>query len=103
MPLASSTRGSGSNLLTSALPGQVQAAGAQEETSMGEVFGDRILRCSDGHLFVSKEGKRLLGSIHFGAKRYTKCPVDNRWRMAQNVWANDLSATELDDARRYRA
>jgi hypothetical protein len=89
--------------LTSALPGQVQAAGAQEETSMGEVFGDRILRCSDGHLFVSTEGKRLLGSIHFGAKRYTKCPVDNRWRMAQNVWANDLSATELDDARRYRA
>jgi hypothetical protein len=69
---------------------------------MEGIVGDRILRCSDGHLFVSGEGARLLRSVHFGPKRLIRCPVDKKWRMAGNVNSGDLSAQEIEQARQYR-
>jgi hypothetical protein len=66
------------------------------------VFGDRILRCSDGHLFVSSEAGRLFGSLHLGPERLIQCPVDGEWRMAGNVRARTLTAAQLAEARKYR-
>jgi hypothetical protein len=58
------------------------------------IVGDRILRCSDGHLFVSGETTRLFASVHLGAKRFMRCPVDGKWRLASNVNSTDLIETE---------
>jgi|GEM_PF-1841168 hypothetical protein len=69
---------------------------------MEGIVGDRILRCSDGHLFVSSEGGRLFLSLHFGPKRLIRCPVDRRWRMAGNVNSADLTPDELEQAREHR-
>jgi hypothetical protein len=68
---------------------------------MEGIIGDRILRCSDGHLFVSGEGARLLGSIHLGPKRLIRCPVDGKFRMAGNVNSADLTEQELEQARQH--
>jgi hypothetical protein len=69
---------------------------------MEGIVGDRILRCSDGHLFVSGQGARLFLSVHFGPKRFLRCPVDKKWRMAGNVNSGDLSEQEIEQARQYR-
>jgi hypothetical protein len=69
---------------------------------MEGIIGDRILRCSDGHLFVSGEGARLFTSVHFGPKRLIRCPVDRKWRMAGNVNSRDLTEQEVEQARQYR-
>lgn len=69
---------------------------------MEGIIGDRILRCSDGHLFVSSESARLFRSVHLGLKRFMRCPVDNRWRIARNVNSSDLTKQELQQARAYR-
>ena len=66
---------------------------------MEGIIGDRILRCSDGHLFTSGEGTRLFLSIHLGPKRLIRRPVDKKWRMAGNVNSRDLSPSELEQAR----
>ncbi len=66
---------------------------------MEGIVGDRILRCSDGHLFVSSETGRLFSSVHLGAKRFMRCPVDGKWRMASNVNSSDLTEAELQEAR----
>jgi hypothetical protein len=66
------------------------------------IIGDRILRCSDGHLFVSGEGARLFLSVHLGPKRLIRCPVDRKFRMAGNVDSADLTEQELEQARSYR-
>jgi len=66
------------------------------------IFGDRILRCSDGHLFTSSQGRRLFGSVHLGPKRLMQCPVDGEWRVAGNVRASTLTPEQLDEAHRYR-
>jgi hypothetical protein len=65
------------------------------------IIGERILRCSDGHLFVSGESARLFASVHLGPKRLIRCPVDKRLRMAGNVSSGDLTEQELDQARQY--
>jgi hypothetical protein len=65
---------------------------------MDGVIGDRILRCSDGHLFTSSEGARLFTSIHLGPRRLMKCPVDGRWRIMRNVDRADLGPEELAEA-----
>lgn len=65
------------------------------------VIGNRILQCSDGHLFTSSEGARLFASIHLGPKRFMKCPVDGRWRIAANIRESDLNPDQLEQARRY--
>ena len=69
---------------------------------MDGIVGDRVLRCSDGHLFVSSEGARLLGSIHLGPKRFMRCPVDRKWRMVANVDSRNLTEGELERARQHR-
>ncbi len=69
---------------------------------MEGIVGDRILRCSDGHLFVSSEGTRLLLSMHLGPKRFMRCPVDKKWRMAGNVNSKDLTEQEIEQAHQYR-
>jgi hypothetical protein len=65
------------------------------------VFGDRILRCADGHLFVSSETSRLFGSIHLGPARRMRCPVDGKMVNATNVPESTLSPEQLEEARRY--
>lgn len=69
---------------------------------MDNIVGDRILRCSDGHLFTSSESSRLFLSMHFGPKRLLRCPVDHKWRMAENVRADDLSDAEREQAGQHR-
>jgi len=66
------------------------------------VFGDRILRCTDGHLFVSSETSRLFGSVHLGLVRWMRCPVDGKFVTASNVRQRTLSAEQLEQARKYR-
>lgn len=67
---------------------------------MEGIIGDRILRCSDGHLFISSERARLFDSLHFGPKRLMRCPVDGKLRMMQNVNSKDLTEGEREEARR---
>jgi hypothetical protein len=69
---------------------------------MEGIVDDRILRCSDGHLFVSSEGGRPFLSMHLGPKRFIRCPVDKKWRMAGNVNSADLTEQEIGQARKYR-
>jgi hypothetical protein len=69
---------------------------------MDGIVGDRVLRCSDGHLFTSTEGSRLFLSLHLGPKRFLRCPVDHKWRIAENVQAKDLSDAERERAHKYR-
>jgi hypothetical protein len=66
------------------------------------VFGDRILRCSDGHLFVSHESSRLFGSVHMGPFRLMQCPVDGKMRMCGNVPEKDLTPEQLEEAKKYQ-
>ena len=65
------------------------------------VFGDRILRCSRGHLFTSSEAGRLFGSIHLGPARLMVCPVCGKMRMTTNVRASTLTEEQLEEARRH--
>lgn len=66
------------------------------------IFGERIQRCSDGHLFVSSETSRLFGSIHLGPLRWMPCPVDGEMVIVRNVRAKSLTAEQLDHARQHR-
>jgi hypothetical protein len=66
------------------------------------VFGDRILRCTDGHLFISSQTSRLLGSIHLGPIRRMRCPVDGNIVNCSNVRESTLSAEQLEQARQHR-
>jgi hypothetical protein len=65
------------------------------------VIGDRILRCADGHLFVSSETSRLFGSVHLGPARRMRCPVDGKFVNATNVRQSTLTPEQLEEARRY--
>lgn len=67
------------------------------------IFGDRAQRCSVGHLFVSRESLRLFGSVHLGAVRKMRRPVDGKLVTVGNVRAKSLTAGQLVEARRYRA
>lgn len=69
---------------------------------MGQIFGDRILRCSDGHLFTSSVWSRLFRSAHLGAQRYMTCPVDGQRRLCENAWTQELTPAQLEEARHYR-
>src|SRR5215470_11520891 len=66
------------------------------------VFGDRIMRCSDGHLFTSSESSRLFGSIHMGPFRKMQCPVDGKVVTCGNVREASLTPEQLEEARRYK-
>jgi hypothetical protein len=64
---------------------------------------EQIVRCSDGHLytahwppFVSLRTVRLGGGA-----RLAKCPIDNRWRVTKIVNANELSESDLQEARSH--
>lgn len=66
------------------------------------IFGDRVLRCSDGHLFVSSESSRLFGSVHLGWWRMMQCPVDRKVRMCGNVSEKSLTPEQLEELQRFR-
>lgn len=74
-----------------------------KEDHMERIFGRRILRCSDGHLFTSSESSRLLRTIHLGPKRLMRCPVDRRWRLVGNVDAKELTEAEREEAAEHQA
>jgi hypothetical protein len=64
---------------------------------------ERIYQCSDGHLYSADWLKALVLSIHFGfGTHYQRCPVDGRWRMAKQVRPDQMTPTQLNEARRYR-
>ena len=65
------------------------------------VFGDRILRCTDGHLFVSSETSRLFGSVHLGPARRMQCPVDGKIVNVANVRQDTLTPEQVEEARRF--
>ena len=66
-------------------------------------IGPRVMRCSNGHLFTAGEGKRILGSVHFGPARLMRCPVDGTWGFVRNVDRRNLTQAQLTEAARYRA
>lgn len=66
------------------------------------VIGDRILRCSEGHLYTSSETARLFGSVHLGPKRLMYCPLCQKMRLTSNVRAKTLSPQQLEEARQNR-
>jgi hypothetical protein len=80
--------------------GRIQYGGGKRRTMA--VFGDRILRCSDGHLFVSSESSRLFGSVHMGPFRKMQCPVDGKIVTCGNVREASLTPEQLEEARRYK-
>lgn len=63
---------------------------------------DQIFRCSDRHLFSANFVKLIFLSVHFGASKFLRCPVDHKWRMADRIDPQSLSETELDEAKRNR-
>lgn len=65
------------------------------------VIGERILRCKDGHLFVSSETSRLFGSVHLGTSRLMRCPVDGAFVKATNVPEKSLTPEQLQEARQH--
>jgi hypothetical protein len=80
--------------------GRIQYGGRRGEPMA--VFGDRILRCSDGHLFMSSESSRLFGSVHMGPLRKMQCPVDGKIVTCGNVREASLTPEQLEEARRYK-
>lgn len=66
------------------------------------VIGNRILRCSEGHLYTSSETSRLFRSVHLGPKRLMFCPVCETMRLTSNVRAKTLTPQELEEASRNR-
>lgn len=67
------------------------------------IFGNRIMRCADGHLFVMSQTSRLFNSIHLGPLRLMQCPVDGKIVLVGNVRANTLTPEQLEQAQKYRA
>jgi hypothetical protein len=62
-----------------------------------------IYRCSDGHLYTASWGKALMLSVHLGVGRhYQRCPVDDRWRMAERIDPGRLSPAEREAAEQSR-
>ena len=61
-----------------------------------------ILRCSDGHLFTASWVKILFLSVHVIDRKWLRCPVDHKWRMADVVPAGTLSETDLYEAQQHR-
>jgi hypothetical protein len=69
----------------------------------GIVPQDRIYRCSAGHLYRADPVRATWNSIHLGPGRhFQRCPVDHRWRMANRVHPEDLTAEQLEQARKYQ-
>lgn len=66
------------------------------------IFGDRIMHCTDGHLFVASQTSRLFGSVHLGPFRRMQCPVDGKIVTVSNVRADTLTPEELEEARKHR-
>ena len=66
------------------------------------IFGDRIMRCTDGHLFVASGSSRLFGSLHLGPFRRMQCPIDGKIVMVGNVRAKSLTREQIAEAQKYR-
>src|SRR5487761_284540 len=61
---------------------------------------DQVFRCSDGHLFTAAWPKMVIMSLHFGiGTKWTRCPVDHRWRLVDRVNSNDLPESGLAEAK----
>lgn len=59
--------------------------------------GNQYGRCSDGHVFPLRLADHVL-SLHLGARRLLRCPVDKRWRMVEMIWEQDLTDEEIERA-----
>ena len=69
----------------------------------GAVRADKIYRCSAGHLYSADPVRATWNSIHLGPGRhFQRCPVDRRWRMAYLVHPEELTAEQLEQARKYQ-
>jgi hypothetical protein len=53
-----------------------------------------VNRCNDGHIFPTTPTTVLL-SVHFGATKFGRCPIDGKWLWYRRVRRNDLIDGEL--------
>jgi hypothetical protein len=65
-------------------------------------MADQVFRCPDGHLFTASWLKMLVQSVHLGLSKWTRCPIDHKWRTVRMVNPNSLSDTELDESKQNR-
>ena len=63
---------------------------------------DLVFRCSDGHLFTASWLKMLFLSVHLGDVKWTRCPVDHKWRTVSRVNPGSLSYAQIDEAKQNR-
>jgi hypothetical protein len=69
----------------------------------GPILADKIYRCSAGHFYSANPVRATWNSIHLGPGRHFQCcPVDHRWRMAYLVHPDELTAEQLEQARKYQ-
>ncbi|NJP88760.1 MULTISPECIES: hypothetical protein [Nonomuraea] len=65
---------------------------------------DRIVRCSDGHLYTAQWAPFFsLRAVRLGSRRFARCPVDGRWRLVTTVEPRDLTEAEIEEAKRHHA
>lgn len=63
---------------------------------------DQVFRCADGHLFTASWLKMLVLSVHLVDSKWTRCPVDHRWRTVSRISPHSLSQTQLREATQNR-
>jgi hypothetical protein len=63
----------------------------------------QFIRCSDGHLYTASWVPGFSwrsARLGFG-KRFDRCPIDHRWRMAQIVDPGELSEADIAQAEEH--
>lgn len=63
---------------------------------------DQICRCTAGHLFSAPPIKLHLLSVHLIDGRWTRCPVDGKWRIIRTLNRNTLTDVEIEQAKQAR-
>jgi hypothetical protein len=60
---------------------------------------DRVVRCSDGHLFTTRWVPYMsFKAVRLGSRRWQRCPVGGHWTTVTQVDVSTLSAAELTEA-----
>lgn len=60
---------------------------------------DRIVRCSDGHLYTTVWVPMMsLKALRFGSRRVQRCPVGRHWSTVVRVEPGELTHAELEKA-----
>lgn len=63
---------------------------------------DRIVRCSQGHLFETIwVPLASLKAVRLGPRRFQRCPVGKHWALVSRVDESTLTPPELEEARAH--